>query len=50
MVVQIVKPYGSADADFAETAESKRETGWKVAQPDDDLIRGKWWGSMAMHD
>jgi NodT family efflux transporter outer membrane factor (OMF) lipoprotein len=28
---------------FEETEEWKEGDGWKVAQPDDDLIRGKWW-------
>src|SRR3984885_4156644 len=28
---------------FEETAALKQGDGWKVAQPDDDLIRGKWW-------
>jgi outer membrane protein TolC len=28
---------------FAETEALKEGDGWKVAQPDDDLIRGKWW-------
>src|SRR5229473_229495 len=38
-----VKPTVPVTPNFAETAESKEGDGWKVAQPDDDLIRGKWW-------
>jgi len=28
---------------FEETEALKEGDGWKVAQPDDELIRGKWW-------
>src|SRR5579864_8800968 len=38
-----VKPTVPVTPNFAETQESKEGDGWKVAQPDDDLIRGKWW-------
>src|SRR5580704_8906178 len=38
-----VKPTVPVAPNFAETQEWKEGDGWKVAQPDDDLIRGKWW-------
>jgi len=38
-----VKPSVSVTPNFEEIQESKGRDGWKVAQPDDDLIRGKWW-------
>ncbi len=28
---------------FKELGNSQEEEGWKVAQPDDTLLRGKWW-------
>src|SRR6202451_367894 len=37
------KPTVPVTPSFEETEESKAGDGWKVAQPDDDLIRGKWW-------
>ena len=38
-----VKPAVPAAPNYLETEERKEGEGWKVAQPDDDLIRGKWW-------
>ena len=38
-----VKPAVPVTPNFEETEEWKEGDGWKVAQPDDDLIRGKWW-------
>src|SRR6202167_241497 len=38
-----VKPAVPVTPNFEETEESKDGDGWKVAQPDDDFIRGKWW-------
>ena len=38
-----VKPSVPVTPNFEEIQESKGGDGWKVAQPDDDLIRGKWW-------
>src|SRR5260370_12306866 len=38
-----VKPAVPVTPNFAETREWKEGDGWKVAQPGDDLIRGKWW-------
>src|ERR1700735_2794917 len=38
-----VKPPVPVTPHFEETEEWKQGKGWKVAQPDDDLIRGKWW-------
>src|ERR1700683_4566941 len=38
-----VKPTVPVTPNFEETEELKDGDGWKVAQPDDDLIRGKWW-------
>jgi hypothetical protein len=37
-----VKPTVPVTPNFAETEERQEGDGWKVAQPDDDLIRGKW--------
>src|ERR1700732_4919854 len=37
------KPPVPVTPNFEEIQESKGGDGWKVAQPDDDLIRGKWW-------
>jgi outer membrane protein TolC len=37
------KPNAPVTPNFKEADESKEGDGWKVAQPDDDLIRGKWW-------
>jgi outer membrane protein TolC len=38
-----VKPIVPVTPNFEETQDSIEGDGWKVAQPDDDLIRGKWW-------
>jgi len=38
-----VKPTVPVTPNFAEAQAWKEEDGWKVAQPGDDLIRGKWW-------
>src|SRR6202167_5228700 len=38
-----VKPTVPLTPNFEETDALKGGDGWKVAQPDDDLIRGKWW-------
>src|ERR1700732_57616 len=38
-----VRPTVPVTPNFEETQESKEGDGWKVAQPGDDLIRGKWW-------
>src|SRR6202795_3480693 len=38
-----VKPTVPVTPNFAEAQAWKEGDGWKVAQPDDDLIRGKWW-------
>src|ERR1700685_3072176 len=38
-----VKPAVPVTPNFEETEALKEGQGWKVAQPDDDLIRGKWW-------
>jgi outer membrane protein TolC len=38
-----VKPAVPVTPNFAETEQRREGDGWKVAQPDDDLIRGKWW-------
>jgi len=37
------KPTVPLTTNFEETEKWKRGDGWKVAQPGDDLIRGKWW-------
>src|ERR1700735_4984307 len=37
------KPTVPLTPNFLETEERKEAEGWKVAQPHDDLIRGKWW-------
>src|ERR1700722_15278165 len=38
------KPTVPVTPNFKETEALKEGDGWKVAQPDDDLIRGKGWG------
>jgi len=38
-----VKPTVPVTPNFEEAQAWKEGDGWKVAQPDDDLIRGKWW-------
>src|SRR5580698_11079339 len=38
-----VRPAAPVTSNFEETQEWKEGDGWKVAQPDDELIRGKWW-------
>jgi outer membrane protein TolC len=38
-----VKPTVPVTPNFEETDALKEGDGWKVARPDDDLIRGKWW-------
>src|ERR1700733_11760696 len=38
-----VKPTVPVTPNFVEAGEWTEGDGWKVAQPDDDLIRGKWW-------
>src|SRR5271170_5153475 len=38
-----VKPTAPVTPNFEETEAWKEGDGWKLAQPDDDLIRGKWW-------
>jgi len=38
-----VKPAVPVTPNFEEAQAWKKGDGWKVAQPDDDLIRGKWW-------
>ena len=38
-----VKPTVPMTTNFEETEKWKGEDGWKVAQPGDDVIRGKWW-------
>src|SRR5260370_21236096 len=38
-----VKPTVPVTPNFVEAQAWKEGDGWKVAQPDDDLIRGKWW-------
>jgi outer membrane protein TolC len=38
-----VKPAVPVTPNFEEAQAWKEGDGWKVAKPDDDLIRGKWW-------
>src|SRR5580698_3142896 len=38
-----VKPTVPATPNFEETEALKEGDGWKVAEPDADFIRGKWW-------
>ncbi len=38
-----VKPAAPLTPGFKESATGKRETAGRVAQPDDALLRGKWW-------
>ena len=37
------KPTAPLAPDFKELTNWKESDGWKVAQPDSTLIRGKWW-------
>jgi outer membrane protein TolC len=37
------KPNAAMAPGFKETAEWKEGDGWKVAQPNDAALRGKWW-------
>src|ERR1700726_1641293 len=38
-----VKPTVPVTLNFEETTQWKEGDGWKIAQPGDDLIGGKWW-------
>ena len=38
-----VKPSAPLAPGFKETANGKEGDGWKIASPEDTLVRGKWW-------
>src|ERR1700757_2797565 len=38
-----IKPDAPSAPAFKETSEWKEGDGWKVAQPSDTALRGKWW-------
>jgi NodT family efflux transporter outer membrane factor (OMF) lipoprotein len=38
-----VKPSAPLAPGFKETADRKEGDGWKIAEPDDGQLRGKWW-------
>src|SRR5271163_5163461 len=38
-----VKPAAPLAPDFKETTDWKEGDGWKIAKPEDALVRGKWW-------
>jgi hypothetical protein len=38
-----VKPAAPLAPGFKETTAWKEGDGWKIAKPNDDLLRGKWW-------
>jgi NodT family efflux transporter outer membrane factor (OMF) lipoprotein len=38
-----VKPSAPLAPGFKETTESKEGDGWRIAKPEDTLVRGKWW-------
>jgi NodT family efflux transporter outer membrane factor (OMF) lipoprotein len=38
-----VKPLAPLAPGFKETTDWKEGDGWKIAKPDDALLRGKWW-------
>src|SRR5438067_1292595 len=37
------KPPVAAPAAFKELSREQATNGWKLAQPMDDVVRGKWW-------
>jgi hypothetical protein len=42
------KPTAPLTPNFKEADEWKEGDGWKIARPEDDLIRGKWWEHTAI--
>ena len=38
-----VKPTAPLAPDFREATNWKEGDGWKIADPQDSLVRGKWW-------
>jgi NodT family efflux transporter outer membrane factor (OMF) lipoprotein len=38
-----VRPSAPQTENFKETSNLKEADGWKVAQPEDTVLRGKWW-------
>ena len=38
-----VKPTAPLAPSFKETSDWKEGDGWKIARPEDTLVRGKWW-------
>jgi NodT family efflux transporter outer membrane factor (OMF) lipoprotein len=38
-----VRPSAPAPPDFKEAAQWKEGDGWKVAEPSDAMLKGKWW-------
>src|SRR5580704_13417159 len=37
------KPAATVGPTFKKTAQSKLADGWKIAEPDEEALRGKWW-------